>query len=108
MLSEMHFLNSLADLKKNEKIKDKARAQGAAKAKKEEREQFEKLAKQRKKEGVKTYKAEFGAKEAFASFAASNVDSEWESTSYFTLDTEMVMMEFIEGIARLALIRLER
>jgi len=104
MLSEMHFLNSLDDLRSNEKKKDKIRALGVVKAQQGEAE-YDKLVKQRQ---PKTYKAEFGAKEAFASFAASNADSDWENVGTFTLDTEMVMMEFVEGLARLALIRLER
>lgn len=108
MLREMHFLTSLDDLNKNEKLKDKARSVGITKTQRDEANEFKKMKLLRSAEGITLYKAEFGAKEAFASFSASNIDSDWETTSHFTLDTEMVMMEFVEGVARLALMRLER
>lgn len=46
----------------------------------------------------------------FMTFTAPNIDSDWqnEDTSCYSLDTEMVEMEFEEGIARLAYLGLQR
>lgn len=44
-------------------------------------------------------------KEAFQTFSAANMDSDWDDTEekrHMTIDTELVTMEFLEGIARLA------
>jgi hypothetical protein len=53
----------------------------------------------RRAEGHRTfYKPEFTTKQVYDTFSNSNLDSDWESTDFFSLDTEMVLMEFIEGI----------
>ena len=57
----------------------------------------------RKEAGIKHfYNPEFTMREVCASFSSSNLDSDWESMDFFTLDTEMVLMEYIEGLSRMA------
>jgi len=41
-------------------------------------------------------------RDAFTTFSAANLDSDWDSPSYHSIDCEMVFMEFVEGLVRLA------
>merc|ERR1711939_939358 len=108
-LRECGFVKSEEDHRREQKHAAAVDARGAAAVAARDKKKEATDKRLREAQGIKTfYRAEFTVKEAFASFSNANLDSDWESTSFYTLDTEMVLMEFVEGLARLALFRLRK
>jgi len=108
----LHCLDEMSFIKQAEQLKDDLRSQAHIEARGQAAVDQEKKMKAReqallKKQGVKKlYRPEFTLKEAFNTFNNANLESDWDQVSYYQLDTEMVLMEFLEGLSRLAWLRL--
>jgi len=105
-ISDLGFIKRevdiMGDIKKQAAIEADGAAKYAKRAAITEKETKRKLVEQ----GIKTfYKPEFTTKQVYDTFTHSNLDSDWEQMDFFTLDTEMVLMEFLEGLARCAWLR---
>lgn|ERR1719446_204083 len=106
-LTELSFVKQDVDLKREEMNKARGKSLGHDKSSARVAKHSKEVEKLLKAQGVRAvYKPEFSTKEAFFTFTNANLESDWETVPNFTLDTEMVMMEFMEGLARLAFLRL--